>query len=60
MYLSTSTSTKYPISAKMSPVEASEKQNENRVWLNSYDDRKYGQEIKSKFRVGDKVRITKN
>jgi len=46
-------------SIKMTPVEASEKKNENKVWLNLYDDRIYDQEIKPKFRVGDKVRITK-
>ena len=42
----------------MTPEEASRKQNENRVYLNLY-----GQEIsqtaKPKFKVGDKVRISK-
>ena len=46
-------------SIKTKPVEASEKKNENKVWLNLYDDRIYDQEIKPKFRVDDKVRITK-
>ena len=45
-------------SIKMTPEEASRKQNENRVNLNLY-----GQEIsqtaKPKFKVGDKVRISK-
>ena len=44
-------------SIKMTPVEASDKKNENQVWLNLYNFPKLGQA--PKFSVGDKVRITK-
>lgn len=44
-------------SIKMTPIEASKKENENRVWINLYGFPKPGQE--PKFSVGDKVRITK-
>ena len=44
-------------SIKMTPVEASDKKNKNRVWLNLNG--KATNPIKPKFSVGDKVRITK-
>ena len=44
-------------SIKMTPVEASDKKNKNRVWLNLNG--KATNPIKPKFSVDDKVRITK-
>ena len=53
-------------SIKMTPVEASDKKNKNRVWLNLYGSERpnLNGEVrkntdKPKFSVGDKVRITK-
>ena len=45
-------------SIKMTPVEASKKKNENTVYFNLYGDLKQ-LSSKSKFKVGDKVRIRK-
>ena len=44
-------------SIKMTPVEASDKKNKNRVWMNLNG--KATNPVKPKFSVGDKVRITK-
>lgn len=44
-------------SIKMTPIEASKKENENRTWYNLYSTPIAGQE--PKYSVGDKVRITK-
>ena len=46
-------------SIKMTPVQASEKQNENKVYMTLYPDEVDRGNIKHKFKVGDKVRITK-
>ena len=46
-------------SVKMTPVEASKKKNENKVWTNLYGDLIYLKPGKPKFAVGDKVRISK-
>ena len=46
-------------SIKMTPVEASKKKNELTVWRNLYPDRLKIHDIKPKFLVGDKVRISK-
>ena len=46
-------------SIKMTPVEASKKKNEMRVWRNLYPDHLEIRDIKPKFSVGDKVRISK-
>ena len=46
-------------SIKMSPVEASKKKNENKVWSNLYGDSIYMKPSKSKFSIGDRVRISK-
>ena len=49
-------------SIKMTPVEASDKKNKNRVWLNLNGSNLNGKTtnpVKPKFSVGDKVRITK-
>ena len=46
-------------SIKMTPVQASEKRNENKVYKTLYPDEVDRQNIKHKFKVGDKVRITK-
>ena len=46
-------------SIKMTPVEASEKKNELRVWRNLYPNRLDILDINPKFSVGDKVRISK-
>ena len=43
----------------MTPVEASKKKNESKVWSNLYGDLIYLKPGKSKFAVGDKVRISK-
>ena len=46
-------------SIKMTPVEASKKKNERKVWSNLYGDLIYLKPGKSKFSIGDKVRISK-
>jgi len=46
-------------SIKMTPVQASEKRNENKVYMKLYPDDINKRNIKHKFKVGDKVRITK-
>ena len=46
-------------SIKMSPKEASGKENENNVWRNLYPDFG-GKTLAPKFSIGDNVRITKN
>ena len=43
----------------MSPVEASKKKNESKVWSNFYGNLKYDKAGKPKFATGDKVRISK-
>ena len=43
----------------MSPVEASKKKNESKVWSNFYDNLKYDKPGKPKFATRDKVRISK-
>ena len=45
-------------SIKMTPVAASEKKNERAVWMNLYGNES-AQNINFKFKVGEKVRITK-
>ena len=47
-------------SIKMAPVKASKKENELRVWRNLYPEHLEIYDIKPKFSVGDKVRISKN
>ena len=47
-------------SIKMTPVEASEKKNEFKVWKTLYPNRLDILDINPKFSVGDKVRISKN
>ena len=44
---------------KMKPVEASDKKNEENVWSNLYGDLIYQKPKKTKFALGDKVRILK-
>ena len=46
-------------SIKMTPIKASKKENELRVWRNLYPEHLEVYDIKSKFSVGDKVRISK-
>ena len=46
-------------SIKMTPVQASKKENELTVWRNFYPEHLEIHEINSKFSVGDKVRISK-
>ena len=46
-------------STKFTPVEASKKENELKVWRNLYPDRYKKSRLNPKFSVGDKVRITK-
>ena len=46
-------------SIKMTSVKASKKENELRVWRNLYPDHHEIKDIKPKFSVGDKVRISK-
>ena len=46
-------------SIKMTPVKASKKENELRVWRNLYPEHLEIYDIKPKFSVGDKVRISK-
>ena len=43
----------------MTPVEASKKKNEEKVWSNLYGDLIYLKSGKPKFNIGDKVRISK-
>ena len=43
----------------MTPVQASEKKNEVKVWRNLYDDYTPSKREKPQFKVGDKVRITR-
>ena len=46
-------------SIKMTPIKASNKENELTVWRNLYRDRLKIRDINPKFSVGDKVRISK-
>ena len=46
-------------SIKMTPVEASAKKNENKVWTNLYGDLIYSKPGKPKFAIGGHVRISK-
>ena len=46
-------------SIKMTPVEASKKKNESKVWSNLYGESIYLKPGKSKFAIGDRVRISK-
>ena len=46
-------------SIKMTPVEASKKKNESKVWSNLYGESIYFKPGKSKFAIGDRVRISK-
>ena len=46
-------------SIKMTPVNASKKENETKVWRNLYPDHLKIKDIKHRFSVGDKVKITK-
>ena len=46
-------------STKFTPVEASKKENEFKVWRNLYPDRYKTSRLNPKFSKGDKVRITK-
>ena len=46
-------------SIKMTPVEASKKANESKVWSSLYGDLIYLKPGKPKFAIGDKVRISK-
>ena len=46
-------------SIKMTPKEASRKENENKVWRNLYP-QLCGKTLPPKFSIGDNVRITKN
>ena len=46
-------------SIKMTPVKVSKKENELRVWRNLYPEHLEVYDIKPKFSVGDKVRISK-
>ena len=46
-------------SIKMTPVKASKKENELKVWRNPYPDHLEIYDIKPKFSVGDRVRISK-
>ena len=49
---------KIPLSIKMTPKEASRKENENKVWRNLYSDLG-GKTITPQFSIGDNVRLTK-
>ena len=46
-------------SIKITPTNVSKKENELRVWKNLYPDHLEIKDIKPKFSVGDKVRISK-
>ena len=50
----------YHTSIKMTPTEASKKENRDKVWYNLYGDLIYLKPKKIKFAIGDNVRITKN
>ena len=50
----------YHNSIKMTPVEASKKENRDKVWYNLYGDLIYLKPGKTKFAIGDNVRISKN
>ena len=50
---------KLNIPVKMTPTEASKKENEKKVFINLYGDLVYLKPEKPKFSVGDKVRISK-
>ena len=43
----------------MTPVEASKKKNEKKVWSNLYGDLIYLKPGKAKFAIGDRIRISK-
>ena len=45
-------------SITMTPMEASRKENENKVWRNLYPEF-FGKTLTPKFSIGDHVRITK-
>ena len=47
-------------SIKMTPAEASKKENRDKVWYNLYHDLIYLNPGKTKFAIGDNVRISKN
>ena len=49
----------YHSSIKMSPTEASKKENEKQVFTNLYEDEIYLKPKKPKFSIGDKVRLSK-
>ena len=49
----------YHSSIKMTPTEASKKENEKQVYANLYEDEIYLRPKKPKFSIGDKVRISK-
>ena len=49
----------YHRGVKMTPTEASDVKNSNRVFANLYSDEIYKQIKKPKFRIGGKVRISK-
>ena len=49
----------YHSSIKMTPTEASKKENENKVFANLYDNLIYLKPKNPKFSIGDKVRISK-
>ena len=50
----------YHTSIKMTPVEASKQENRDKVWYNLYGDLIYLKPGKTKFEIGDNVRISKN
>ena len=50
----------YHTSIKMTPVEASKNKNKSKVWYNLYGDLIYLKPDKTKFAIGDNVRIPKN
>ena len=49
----------YHSSIKMSPSEASKKENEKQVFVNLYEDEIFFKPGKPKFSIGDKVRLSK-
>ena len=49
----------YHSSIKMTPTEASKKENENKVFANLYGDLIYLKPKKPEFSIGDKVRISR-
>jgi len=46
-------------SIKMTPTEASKRENENKVWINLYGDYSPPERKTPKFSIDDKIRITK-